>query len=151
MSLALPGLYSCTSRALSAALLVALRLAHTATDEALCGTAAKPAARVKRKRDEANDGGGQECEGATSQPLWRVNFEEFNCRLRYPASLLMGRICVAIPDWLLGGAEGTHATWLAALHVRQQKSAVMERADHELLISSFLPASTKASAANMTD
>ncbi|CAL8469591.1 g9132 [Coccomyxa elongata] len=44
--------------------------------------AAKPAARAKRKRDEGGDGGGQEPEGSTSQPLWRVNFEEFNCRLR---------------------------------------------------------------------
>lgn len=48
-------------------------------------TEAKPAARAKRKRDEGGDGGGQEPEGSASQPLWRVNFEEFNCRLRYLA------------------------------------------------------------------
>ena len=84
---------------LIAALLIDLRLANNGCDKTLCMTAAKPAARAKRKRDEANDGGGQESEGCTTEPLWRVNFEEFNCRLRYTRQRLQTRpMPVAVPE-----------------------------------------------------
>ena len=42
-------------------------------------TVAKQAGRAKRKREDADNGS----QGATAQVLWRVNIEEFNCRLRY--------------------------------------------------------------------
>ncbi|EIE21445.1 hypothetical protein COCSUDRAFT_43175 [Coccomyxa subellipsoidea C-169] len=41
----------------------------------------KQAGRGKRKRDDA-DAASQRSDAASAQELWRVNFEEFNCRLR---------------------------------------------------------------------